>query len=114
VTGDLRFRYSESSEEVMVDSSRLLAEQLAVNWNQPLETRFAFLQDAMVRLQRQSFSAPIYSVVKTSSDIRVYVTDADGALIFDSRPGAKSGRRFLQVARCGANPARLLWRAHHG
>lgn len=94
VTGDLRYRYSESSEEVMVDSSRLLAEQLAVNWNQPLESRFAFLQDAMARLQRQTFSAPIYSVVKTGSDIRVYVTDADGALIFDSRPGAKSGDDF--------------------
>ena len=35
VTGELRFRYSESSEEVMVDSSRLLAEQLAGDWQQP-------------------------------------------------------------------------------
>ena len=28
VTGELRFRYSESSEEVMVDSSHLLADPL--------------------------------------------------------------------------------------
>lgn len=91
VTGELRFRYSESSEEVMVDSSRLLAEQLAGDWHQPPEQRFAALRGAMERLGQQSFSAPIYSVVKTSADIRVYVTDAAGLLLFDSRPGTKPG-----------------------
>jgi len=91
VTGELRYRYSESSEEVMVDSSRLLAEQLAGEWRQPPEQRFATLRGAMARLAQQSFTAPIYSVVKTSADIRVYVTDAAGLLLFDSRPGTKPG-----------------------
>jgi two-component system sensor histidine kinase CreC len=91
VTGELRFRYSESSEEVMVDSSRLLAEQLAGDWPQPPAQRFAALQAAMARLGQQSFSAPIYSVVKTSADIRVYVTDAAGRLLFDSRAGTQPG-----------------------
>jgi two-component system, OmpR family, sensor histidine kinase CreC len=91
VTGELRFRYSESSEEVMVDSSRLLAEQLAGEWQQPPAQRFAALQAAMARLGQQSFSAPIYSVVKTSADIRVYVTDAAGRLLFDSRAGTHPG-----------------------
>ncbi len=91
VTGDLRFRYGESSEEVMVDTSRLLAEQLAANWQLPAEERFAELDAAMRRLSAQSFRAPIYSVVKTSADIRVYVTDVTGRLIFDSRPGSTLG-----------------------
>ncbi len=91
VTGELRFRYSESSEEVMVDSSRLLAEQLAGDWRAPPEQRFAALRGAMERLGGQSFSAPIYSVVKTSADIRVYVTDAAGLLLFDSRAGTRPG-----------------------
>jgi two-component system sensor histidine kinase CreC len=91
VTGELRFRYSESSEEVMVDSSRLLAEQLAGDWQQPPAQRFAALQAAMARLRQQSFAAPIYSVVKTSADIRVYVTDAAGRLLFDSRAGTQPG-----------------------
>jgi two-component system sensor histidine kinase CreC len=91
VTGELRFRYSESSEEVMVDSSRLLAEQLAGDWRQPPEQRFAALRGAMERLGQPTFSAPIYSVVKTSADIRVYVTDAAGLLLFDSRAGTKPG-----------------------
>ena len=91
VTGELRFRYSESSEEVMVDSSHLLAEQLAGDWRLPPEQCFAALRGAMARLGQQSFSAPIYSVVKTSADIRVYVTDAAGLLLFDSRAGTKPG-----------------------
>ena len=91
VVGDLRARYSESFEEVMVDGSRLLAQQLAGDWQQPAEQRFGALRAAMDRLGRERFSAPIYSVVKTSADIRVYVTDAAGRLIYDSSPGSQPG-----------------------
>jgi two-component system sensor histidine kinase CreC len=91
VTGDLRFRYSESFEEVMVDSSRLLAEQLSADWQRPADERFLPLQAAMLRASNQTFSAPIYSVVKTNTDIRIYVTDAAGRLLFDSRAGSKPG-----------------------
>jgi len=91
VVDDLRARYSESFEEVMVDGSRLLAQQLAGDWQQPAEQRFGALRAAMDRLGRERFSAPIYSVVKTSADIRVYVTDAAGRLIYDSSPGSQPG-----------------------
>ena len=94
VTGELRFRYSESSEEVMVDASHLLAQQLAGDWRSPPDQRFAALRGAMDRLTGESFSAPIYSVVKTGADIRVYVTDAAGLLLFDSRAGTKAGDDF--------------------
>ncbi len=94
VTGDLRFRYGESSEEVLVDASRLLAEQLAAKWELPPELRFSELDAAMRSLQAQTFRAPIYSVVKTRADIRIYVTDITGRLIFDSRPGARLGEDY--------------------
>ena len=55
VTGELRFRYSESSEEVMVDASHLLAQQLAGDWRLPPEQRFAALRGAMERLGSESF-----------------------------------------------------------
>jgi two-component system, OmpR family, sensor histidine kinase CreC len=96
VTGDLRFRYSESLEEVMVDSTRLLAEQLAQNWDQPAPQRFASLQAATAQLQAQTFSARIYSLDKTSADIRIYVTDELGLLLFDSRPGSTVGENYAQ------------------
>lgn len=102
VAGDLRFRYSESSEEVMVDTAHLLAAQLAVKWSEPEAERFAGLGEAMNRLALERFAAPIYSVTKTSSDIRVYVTGVGGLLLFDSRPGSKRGDDYadwIDVAR---------------
>jgi two-component system sensor histidine kinase CreC len=96
VTGDLRFRYSESFEEVMVDSTRLLAEQLAEDWPLPEEVRFQTLTSSTARLQQQRFSAPIYSVEKTTADIRLYVTDAAGKLLFDSRGEARAGDDYSQ------------------
>ncbi|MGB8693204.1 MAG: two-component system sensor histidine kinase CreC [Steroidobacteraceae bacterium] len=102
VAGDLRSRYSESFEEVMVDGAHLLAAQLAQNWEQPATDRFAALQGAMQALRAQTFSARIYSVEKTSADIRVYVTDDLGDLLYDSRPGATPGTdysRWIDVAR---------------
>lgn len=102
VAGDLRSRYSESFEEVMVDGAHLLAAQLAQNWEQPATDRFAALQGAMQALRAQTFSARIYSVEKTSADIRVYVTDDLGDLLYDSRPGSTPGAdysRWIDVAR---------------
>jgi len=94
VTAELRFRYGESSEEVMVDASRLLAEQLAADWERPDAERFMDLDAAMRRLALQTFRAPIYSVVKTRADIRVYVTDVTGRLLYDSRPGSVMGEDY--------------------
>lgn len=96
VTGDLRYRYGESFEEVLVDSSHLLAEQLAASWGEPPESRFLALQDATLHLAAQRFRAPIYSVVKTRADIRIYVTDGAGRLLFDSRPGSSPGEDYSQ------------------
>jgi two-component system sensor histidine kinase CreC len=102
VAGDLRSRYSESFEEVMVDGAHLLAAQLAQDWEQPATERFAGLQGAMQALRAQTFSARIYSALKTSADIRVYVTDDLGDLLYDSRPGFTPGAdysRWIDVAR---------------
>lgn len=94
ITGDLQHRYSESFEEVLVDSANMLAEQLAGNWALPGEERFRPLEAAMARLAARSISAQIFSVEKTSADIRVYVTDASGQLLFHSRPGHVPGEDF--------------------
>lgn len=102
VAGDLRSRYSEAVEEVMVDSTHLLAAQLAQSWEQPATDRFAALRSAMQNLGAQRFAARIYSVDKSNADIRVYVTDDLGDLLFDSRPGSTLGSdyaRWIDVAR---------------
>jgi len=94
ITGDLQYRYSESFEEVLVDTTNLLAEQLAETWELPAEQRFRPLEAALDRLGRRPVSAQIFSVEKTSADIRVYVTDAAGRLLFHSQPGHMPGEDF--------------------
>jgi two-component system, OmpR family, sensor histidine kinase CreC len=94
LNGDLRARYGESFEEVMVDSVNMLAEQLAEDWPKPPDERFHNLAAAMARLEKRGLSAQIYSTTKTSADLRVYVTDAGGHLLYHSRPGYTPGDDF--------------------
>lgn len=96
ITGDLQHRYSESFEEVLVDNANLLAEQLAEVWVMPATERFRPLATAMVRLAQRPIAAQIYSVEKTTADIRVYVTDEAGKLLFHSQPGHVPGADFSQ------------------
>lgn len=94
LNGDLRARYGEAFEEVMVDSVNMLAEQLAEDWPKPPEERFRNLAAAMTRLEKRGMAAQIHSTTKTGSDLRVYVTDAGGHLLYHSRPGYRVGDDF--------------------
>jgi len=94
LNSDLRARYGESFEEVLVDSANMLAEQLAEDWPRPPEERFRNLAAAMARLEKRGLSAQIYSTTKTSADLRVYVTDASGHLLYHSQPGHAVGEDF--------------------
>ena len=98
---DLRPRYLEAMEETMVDTSTILAslaetqiEQDAVN---PADLRATF-----DRARNKTFSAKIYDVTKTHLHMRVYVTDRDGIVVFDSDEGRDEGKdysRWNDVAR---------------
>lgn len=93
---DIRPRYLESVEESMVDTVELLAamlsEQISANGTLPLES----LDAAMRALSRRSFSARIFNAEKNRVDLHVYITDANGILLYDSTgktlPGADFSR----------------------
>jgi two-component system sensor histidine kinase CreC len=102
VSDDFNYRYSESFEEVLVDSTNLLAEQVARAWKQPVTERFRDLDATMASLGRRTISARIFEFEKTNSDIRVYVTDAAGRLLYDSQAGHSVGEDYsnwLDVSR---------------
>ena len=88
----VRPRYLESMEETLVDAAVLLAGQLesGVTAGAPdvVELRQAFAE-----AQRREFEARIFSLRKTSIDLRVYVTDAAGRVLFDSM-GRHEGADF--------------------
>jgi two-component system sensor histidine kinase CreC len=88
----IRPRYLESIEESLVDISVLLAavieREMAV-----AGPDVASLREAFSHAQRQEFEARIFSLRKTAIDLRVYVTDAQGRVLFDST-GVNEGRDF--------------------
>src|SRR5512147_2337854 len=82
ILGTTRIRYLESAEESLVDTSVILASllerQLTAGQIDPASIREAF-STAYAR----RFSAAVYSIRKTEVDLRVYVTDRNGIVIYD-------------------------------
>lgn len=95
---DLDPRYRESAEELLVDTSNLLASLIETDIRDgvlhPERMRPAF-QDMYAR----RFTAQIYAVTKTKADLRVYVTDRNGTVVFDSlgRDEGKDFRKWRDV-----------------
>jgi two-component system sensor histidine kinase CreC len=92
VMTDLDPRYRESAEELLVDTANLLASLIETDIRAgvfpPAGMRPAF-QDMYAR----RFSAQIYAVTKTQANLRVYVTDRSGTVVFDSL-GRDEGKDF--------------------
>lgn len=83
VSTDLDARYRESAEESLVDTAHLLAAlvqtEVAGGHIDP-----ARLRAALLSAYSRRFSAEIYGVAKDRVELRVYVTDANGLVIYDS------------------------------
>ena len=100
VLNQVRPRYLESTEESLVDTSVLLASVLEAQGT-PDAANGGVLRQAFAAAQRRTFEARIFSLRKTAVDLRVYVTDAQGKVVFDSS-GRDEGRdysRWNDVAR---------------
>lgn len=92
---EIKPRYMESVEEPMVDTSHVFASILE---GEIREGRLdpSQLREAFKRAAARQFVAQIYSKTKTSLDLHVYVTDADGMVVFDSRDGRAEGQDYSQ------------------
>ena len=110
----IRPRYLESMEESLVDTSVLLASVLET---QLVDGRLepAGLERAFTAAQHREFQAKVFSFNKTAVDLRVYVTDAAGLVVFDSA-GRDVGRDYSQwndvkrtlLGRYGARSSRAI------
>lgn len=93
VQDELRPRYLESLEEPLVDMAHVLAEVAAGEMgDRGLETEG--LRAVFDRAYARRFSAHIYAVEKQRVDIRVYVTDDRGVVVFDSDRRRDEGRDY--------------------
>ena len=79
----LKFRYLEGVEEALVDEARILAGIVSMEMGSQ-----SFSPDKFRKLFKtvygDRFSARIYQLLKTHVDMRVYITDEKGILVFDS------------------------------
>lgn len=86
IADDLRPRYLESLEEPLVDTAHLLATLLAREFSADGTLQHPeVLAEVFEALYQRRFQARIYALEKTQVDLRVYLTDAQGQVIFDSR-----------------------------
>lgn len=87
VLDDLRTRYLESVEENLVDTANLLASLLEATASDPDSLVAPDLARGLAGVRDRRFRARIYDLEKSGVDLRVYVTDSVGKVVFDSRPG---------------------------
>jgi two-component system sensor histidine kinase CreC len=101
IEGEIRPRYLEATEEALVDFSEMFAAVISesaiktdTNGNIKIDTQM--IQRAFDALPNRKLDALIYDLRKTQIDTRVYVTDQQGVVIFDSDNGRDVGEDYSQ------------------
>lgn len=84
ILNDLSPKYRASVEEPLVDTARVLA-ALAATTAHDGHINVAAFRRAFAEVETQAFSAPIYEFIKTGVDLRVYITDHTGTVVFASQ-----------------------------
>lgn len=102
-------QYFEAIEEPMVDVANILAEIVGAQAKDGiLEPQI--VEAAIRAAQRRDLNAQIYNLNKRKVDMQVYVTDAQGRVLFDSagieKPGTISNHRDVNLTLMGEYGAR--------
>lgn len=92
---ELRPRYMESLEEPLVDMAHILAELLS---RETLvgNTGAVTLREKFDHIYARRFDARIFDLTRDRVDMRVYVTDGKGIVVFDSDGGRDEGKDYSQ------------------
>ncbi len=100
IAKDLDPRYREPAEDGLIETAHLLASLIELDIRDGA-IDVATLGPAFQNLYARRFSAKVYSVEKTQVELRVYVTDRTGHVVFDSRGIAlgKDYSRWNDVSR---------------
>jgi two-component system sensor histidine kinase CreC len=95
IINDVRPRYLEAVEESTVDTAEIIAAMLS---GQIVDGRLAVgtIRATMEAAGPREFSARIYNIIKRDVSLRIYVTDANGVLLYDSTGRSLPGEDFSQ------------------
>lgn len=89
----LRTRYLESVEEPLVDAANLIAAQVEREMARP-DFSYAALQSTLTRAHARPLSAQIYGLDKRAVDLEIYLTDASGQVLLDTRRPSAVGEDY--------------------
>ncbi len=95
VIKNIAARYLEGVEESLVDEARILASFASFEFEKKRSTIDNF-HKVFDNVYKQKFSARIYKLSKKDVDVRVYITDKNGILLFDSKRVSKPGANYSQ------------------
>lgn len=95
ILDDVRKTYLESLEENMVDTANILSGIISNDISDE-KIQTGNFESAFKSINGRKLSAKIYQLVKTEIDLKVYITDARGIVIFDSDQGRRLGQDFSQ------------------
>ncbi len=101
-------RYREATEEPLIDFSVLLASQLSVAQDGKIVISDSF-RNGIRRAANERFSAQVYEFTKEKIDLRIYVADDQGIVLFDSANGRDEGKDYSQW-----NDVRRTLNGHYG
>ncbi|MCP3869330.1 MAG: two-component system sensor histidine kinase CreC [Gammaproteobacteria bacterium] len=92
---EIQPRYREATEEPIVDTARILA-AIAAETAKDGHIDVPMFRHAIDGVRSNAFEARIYNLLKTRVDVRVYITDDQGKVLYDSDQGRAEGEDYSQ------------------
>ena len=93
ILDNLRIRYLEGVEDPLVDQANILAAIVGLEMEEG-EFDPERLRRAFNNAYERPLSAAIYKLLKTKVDIRVYIADSSGKVLFDSENKESEGADY--------------------
>ncbi|MDC3250181.1 two-component system sensor histidine kinase CreC [bacterium] len=90
---ELRPRYLESVEEVLIDQSHILAEVVSIQ-SEGDSPNISKIKEIIEHAQQRNFNAKVYDLKKQKISLDIYITDNRGTVLFHSYDSSKVGRDF--------------------
>jgi two-component system, OmpR family, sensor histidine kinase CreC len=93
---DVEAENYQATEEVLVDMSQLLAALVESGVSPEGKMDLTLLEKAYPQVLERRFFAPIFDIAKSQVTAHVYVTDADGKVVYDSENSKRVGQDLAQ------------------
>jgi two-component system sensor histidine kinase CreC len=81
----------QATEEVLVDSANVLAAIAETHLTEAGQVDVAWIRSAFPLALERRFHAPIFEIIKKRVGCHVYITDAEGLVLYDSENGHLEG-----------------------